>query len=411
MPHGPPHWTDSLERVKHPDGRDLIGASFRGIPFFVESSNYSGGRRIVTHEFAQNDLPAHDDLGRKARTFGVTGYVLGPFYTTQRDNLLNALEDVSGASELIHPYFGPRRVRAGGVTVRESVTDGGIATFQIEFLDAPLSVSPGITEDLTAQVTSSADVAFIESAADFEETYDVDGQPSFATDSLADELTSLSQSLGSTLSLVVSLEQELALLDVSVQDITDNAAALVRAPEDIIDVFLDVVLQLTETLLNSPQEVVTALLDSYDVEPTIDVLGDTETRIQERANQLAISDTLRRALAIQASLMLPDIKFVSTEDATFLRERTVTALNELAETAGDTAYPSIVDLRSAVLRAVPGDAVLASIKTITRNVDLPALVISYQLYGNVELEQDIVDRNNVQHPAFVSGDIEVLTFV
>ena len=86
------------------------------------------------------------------------------------------------------------------------------------------------------------------------------------------------------------------------------------------------------------------------------------------------------------------------------------ALDELANTAADAAYPSILDLRAAVTQAIPGDLVLASEQTIHLNVDLPSLVVSYQVYGSVEKEQDIVDRNNVQHPAFISGDVKVLTF-
>lgn len=408
MPHD---WKDDLARVKHPDGRELIGGSFRGVPFFVDSHNREGGRRLVTHEIAKNDIPAYDDMGRKARVFRVTAYVLGDAYFAQRDALLAALEDVEGASELIHPYFGSKRVRAGIVNLRESVADGGIATFRIDFHDAPLSVSPTIGQDLASFVTELAAVAAIQNQVEFEDAYDVDGVPTFATESLRGELEALSDKLETVLSPVVDKIQELALLNVAVDLIIRDSAALVRIPEDIIDSFMNVVLQLEDTIGDFPGEVLAALMDAYDTDPTADVLGDTATRAQERANQLAISDALRRALVIQAAVMIPDVTFVTVEEATELRDRIAAALGVLASTAGDEAYPSIVDLRSSVLRAVPGDAILASVQTVHLNVDLPSIAISYKLYGSTDKEGDIVARNDVQHPAFISGDIEVLSFV
>ena len=408
MPHA---WKDNLARVKHPDGRVLIGGSFRGVPFFVDSHNREGGRRLVTHEIAKNDIPAYDDMGRKARVFRVTAYVLGDDYFAQRDALLSALEDVEGASELIHPYFGSKRVRAGIVTLRESVADGGIATFRIDFHDAPLSVSPTIEQDLASFVTELAAVAAIQNQVEFEDAYDVDGVPSFSTESLRGELEALSEKLETELSPVVDKIQELALLNVAVDLIIRDSASLVRRPEDVIDSFMDVVLQLEDTIGDRAEDVLAALMDAFDTDPTADVLGDTDTRVQERANQLAISDALRRALVIQAAVMIPDVTFETVGDATDLRDRIATALGVLASTAGDEAFPSLVDLRSAVVRAVPGDAILASVNTIHINTDQPSIAISYRLYGTADEEGDIVARNDVQHPAFISGDIEVLSFV
>ncbi len=405
-----PHFSDGLERVKHPDGRELIGGSFRGVPFFVESHSRAGGRRLVTHEFAQKDIPAFSDLGRKARGFRVTAYVLGADYLIQRDALLSALEDVSGPGELIHPYLGPKRARVGDVSMSESISEGGVARFQIDFRDAPLSAAPTIVQDLSSQVTATAAIALTQNQIEFEDGYDVDAQPSFATASLSDELTGLTESVEDALRPVVADIQELAKLNVSIDLLILDAAALVRLPGEILTRFLDVVLELGDTILNFPKDMVLALLDAYDTDPIGDVLGTTATRTQERVNQLALSDALRRALVIQAALMVIDATFETVSEATELRNRITDALDALANTAGDAAYPSILDLRAAVTQAIPGDLVLASEHTIHRNVDLPSLVISYQLYGSVDNEQDIVDRNGVQHPAFISGDIKVLTF-
>jgi prophage DNA circulation protein len=129
-------WREELRRVSF-GGKLLIGASFRGLPFFVDSSERAGGRRLVVHEFPLRDAPFVEDLGRKARTFRVEGYVIGDDYLAQRDSLLTALEDVSGPGELIHPHHGALRASCVGVAVRETRAEGGLATFAIEFAEAP----------------------------------------------------------------------------------------------------------------------------------------------------------------------------------------------------------------------------------------------------------------------------------
>src|SRR5262245_27796266 len=117
-------WREDLRRIAI-DGRELVGASFRGAPFLVESSERSGGRRVVVHEFPLRDEPFVEDLGKRGSVFRVDGYVIGDDYLTQRDALLAALEDESGPGELVHPYHGVRRAVCVNLGVRETRSDGG----------------------------------------------------------------------------------------------------------------------------------------------------------------------------------------------------------------------------------------------------------------------------------------------
>jgi prophage DNA circulation protein len=100
---------------------------------------------------------------------------------------------------------------------------------------------------------------------------------------------------------------------------------------------------------------------------------------------------------------------VSTDDAMAARDSIAELLDEQAAAAGDTAYPALVDLRSEVLRAVPGASQFARIVTVSRSVPIPSLLLAYQLYGSVDLESDIIARNAIRHPGFVAGDLKVLS--
>lgn len=88
------------------------GASFRGVPFLVDTDSVPVGRRTQLHEFPQRDQPFVEDLGRRTRHYKFTGFVAGDDCLAQRDRLLTAL-DKAGSGELVHPWFGRLTVTAG----------------------------------------------------------------------------------------------------------------------------------------------------------------------------------------------------------------------------------------------------------------------------------------------------------
>lgn len=403
-------WREDLRRV-NVGGRRLIGASFRGASFLVEDSERAGGRRAVTHEFPLRDDPFVEDLGRKARTFRVEGYVIGDDYLVDRDALASALEDVAGPGELVHPYHGIRRAICVAMSIRESRAGGGMATFSLEFAEAPSQAPAPIEEvDSVGEVATSADAAIVAVKAELAEKYDPSGLPSFALDSAEAALTRAAAALEAKLAPAVSLTQEAAALAGRIRLLTLQASSLVRAPADMIAAFHDSITGLVDTALTAPGAVLDSLLEAYGADLGDLVPETTATRRRERANQLALTGALRRVLAIEAARLAPLAPYVSTEDATETRDRVAAALEEQAAGAGDTAYPALVTLRSDVLRAVPG-GLLPRVVTVTRRVPIPALLLAYQLYGSVDQESDVIARNNIAHPGFVSGEIRVLSDV
>ena len=145
---------DSLKKVNFSiDGKNFeaIGASFRGWPFFVDSSSVSGGRRIIVHELPLRNQPIIEDLGKKQRAYTLDGYVLGHDYTAQRDSLKTALE-ATGPGELIHPYYGLKNVQISDFSISETSSEGGFAKFSISFIE----VEKFVQGDLESAVRADA---------------------------------------------------------------------------------------------------------------------------------------------------------------------------------------------------------------------------------------------------------------
>lgn len=139
-------WRDSLRP-----------ASFRGVQFHRDSGNAAGGRRLAPHEFPKRDTPYVEDMGRAARRWVITAYLIGPNFNFEADDLVDALE-AEGPGLLIHPTMGEMRVVSGPYSRVETREKGGMATFELQFLEAGTSGLTRPVEDTSSVVTDrSAD--------------------------------------------------------------------------------------------------------------------------------------------------------------------------------------------------------------------------------------------------------------
>lgn len=114
------------------------GASFRGIPFWLDADSANVGRRTQVHEYPQRDQPFVEDLGRRTRQYKFTGFVVGDDCLSQRDKLLTAL-DTPGPGELVHPWFGRMTVTAGDCEVSHARNEMGMVRFSLVFIDGMLA--------------------------------------------------------------------------------------------------------------------------------------------------------------------------------------------------------------------------------------------------------------------------------
>lgn len=372
-------------------------ASFRGVPFFVETAELSGGRRGVTHEYPGWDVPFREDLGRQARGFPVEGYVLGDDYLTKRDALLTALE-AQGPGELVHPYHGQRRVAAVSFRVRESIDEGGVAKFSIEFVETPAEPSqPTAVVDAPAMVRSGLARVRTGVQAEFTAGYD----PGVYMDAVEGVLRGATAAVENLLADVQLGTQELADLRRRVDRLNADVVALVNVPADLLA-------ELVELFGLCPPGV----LDVYYFDAGPAPAAETANQAQERANYDALERLIRRLALLRAVELTLDETFDSYEAAIEARDALLGPIDEQAELVSDDVYPRLVQLRADLVKAVPGEGSdLPHLVTYTPPATLPSLVLAHQLYGDVTLEGDLVTRNGVAHPGFVPGGegLEVLS--
>lgn len=384
------------------DEREVVAASFRGVPFFVETASREGGRRLVRHEFPLRPDPQFEDLGRKARTYKLDGYVIGPEYLKQKGELVDALEDKdeAGPGTLIHPYYGELQALCTKYTIQERRDDGGMASVSIEFEEVPkeppFSVSFALPSLLGAILGAIA--AVIAAAAAIALAVVL---TALAIRSLIRAVEYYCDALASLFSFLTG--DDAALFRARVESTKSRASVLITKPDELLTE-ISTALDGLQTATDQ-RGLVDKMLDVYAAD-----LGALPPKNTDYAS--AFFDNLRRIALFHAARAAGRATFDSQAAAVATRTRITDLMDTQELTATVEVYDASVSVRTELARLVPphGSDLPDVVKHRT-GATTNALVLSYRLYGTVSREADIVTRNGIHHPGFIPAgtELEVLS--
>jgi len=399
-------------------------ASFRGVPFWVDSDSVPVGRRTQLHEYPKRDQPMVEDMGRQTREYKFEGFVVGSDFIDQRDRLLEAL-DKPGPGELVHPWFGRLTVTAGKCELSHSRDELGMVRFNLAFIDGMLTFPvqrvntrrqlaahvPSLLERIKARfdaVMAKVDWArqqvnkvrrAISSAYAFAINFlkpltslaadlgafvqSVINAPDALSASLLSDLASVERwfsGYGSTGSLQSSKSKADAIVALSTEraatddpDIALIQAAVIGLVQDaaIVDLLLD----MAEVPVASVQSVDQPAALSVQLEQqgaTVEPGSVMDNGVPVADDILAARDAISEAMWVVAGESTPE-HFGALSDARLALDR------HLTEVARSGVW----------LRPYQPRAMVSS------------LVLAHQLYGDALRGAEIVSRNAIRHPGFV----------
>lgn len=444
---------------------NLHAASFRGVPFAVESGEGTFGRRQAVHEYPYRDSVWVEDMGRATRRITLTGFIIqsSRVYTagdvmTQRDSLVAAAE-TSGSGTLVHPTLGELTVSIpeNGLRVSESMEEGRVFRFTLTAIESGLKVF-AITSatDAASTVKTSWFATLSKNAASFIAT--VKGEmrsvtgaiqtlkataafwTTMVTDTVS-QATNLANVLKSTFGTTTygryntgSVGGNASGATTSTDNTadTDDYAALVDSKiaasiqnKAAIDTALDAVAATgtVEDFSVAIEAVYTELLDltagGMDLINLLEALAefddttvyaDTVATSIQLAARIYLKALSAGAMAYVASQYTP----ANYDDAMDLTRRVVTVLDAAALLAADNAYDDLYRQ----LQTLRGDIVdtlsnlgadLATVKTVTYAMPLPALNIANRLYQDASRTEAVVKMADPIHPAFMPTSFKALT--
>ncbi|MEY2689818.1 MAG: hypothetical protein RL375_4017 [Pseudomonadota bacterium] len=417
----------------------LRPASFRGVPFQVDTVDITAGDNVVLREYPFQDLPTVFRMGEAAEEIKLSAYVIGDDYDEQRNALRQVL---SGEGVLVHPTAGSIRCFvAGKYSVKEAPTaEGGMARFDLVFVRAEPRRYPVGATNGQADARAKAAAAKVAARDAFAAQWSLNGQPGWVADRAVarigasldatwTKLADASKTLGDFNSTLIgnyqALRSGLDTLLSTPRQLGDNIATLFELPGELtnaaardLQAAFQWVFNVKDRIAATDFEVIVmpavgAGLVMYGTGNAAALAVDSATRAQ-LARLTAASDQLIEALATAAWVEATTwADLASYDDAMTLRADVSTQLTRLltqasTEAATDTlptlswhdATLSLYTAALADLQARSRD--LVRLTSYTPQGWEPVWLISYKLFGTADYADEILGMNtHIQHPLLV----------
>lgn len=411
----------------------LQPASFRGVPFEVEASGITVGRRTVVHEYPQRDRPYVEDMGRATRNITLQCFVVGSDYLEQAQALMHELEE-PGPGTLIHPWLGEMEVTITSVSELQFDQGLGVASVTITATEAGDLEFPAVTADEDTEALEAADAVEKSAVDKFCEDFDLstinDWIDSALEGSLLDALNFVSAGdLGKLFDYAEG-----------VANLADKAMALLSTDPKIFATRLAGALGLSRwaTTVSAWRGVAKSLknLCKHDklkartkayAERKGEPMSDVTRQVMK--SQAAIETLVRQLLIAQmvgVSTLVATSKDVSSPDGEEDMRTTTRSYDEIVELRdelcqvlddellmeeSDEMYQTLDEARTAIFDVLTHKADALQHVVIVKPDDVfPAVVLAYDYHDDADRDLEIARRNSVEHEGFCpASELRVLS--
>ena len=356
----------------------LRKGSFKGLPFYLDSSETTSGRKTIIHDIPFREKPdIPEDTGKVTRKYKIKAFILGGDYMSLRDSFISLSEDKAVGS-LIHPYYGLKIVKLiSVVNVRESRDEGGYAEFNLTFLEAEEKITFDIIPDTLKNLLNTLN--FVNDSAN----------------SYLDDFYSLSDQVFTTKAI---FENSISSL------ITLASGSITGAKDTILAVYNKLIGALqggSFSALNFKE-----LTNSYTSLEKVALESMVETIESTDPDFIQDTKLYNNVLAVSAIASVNSLTSFITKQEALEAQRTLLGLIESFEESGNyEIYSSLQEMKLLInediqLRVVNLPSIIE--KDLTGlSVDL--LNVQYDLYENFDNTDDIMDRNEIINPLFAGN--------
>lgn len=147
--------------------KTIPGASFKGFSFHVEDEGIGeSGRLVALHPYAKAETHGTEDMGRKARNYHVTAYIVGDDADVQAQAFVERCS-TPGPGLLVMPITDAVMVHCIGCSTNNRKSEMGKVAFDLKFVEqgspaggpAPIALGDRLAQgvlDTLADAVSSA---------------------------------------------------------------------------------------------------------------------------------------------------------------------------------------------------------------------------------------------------------------
>jgi prophage DNA circulation protein len=410
--------------------------SFRGVPFEVDTDGSQSGRRVVTHEYMAREFWDNEDLGIGKPTINVTGYVYGDDADKQVESLKRALLR-PGPGTLVLPARPIVQARCLSFNSTWAANAMGIFTIQMQFIAEADQPGGFISSTMLAMAVSEGVKSAAGNTAEiFRGTFQTLKRslgsapvivPALARNAAVQTIVKASRDLDAARKQISGAKGiSAANLEYTAREIRRRATEFVSSgaqgsrigdvtyasnEEAFVTSFPDVWNKAMTTMAScqgNPSDVATAFAGLTQFEgPPLPMNLDTLSVRAEGALTQDVQQYVQRSALLYWTQALTRLSFGSANDALELRATLTSTFRKIVDQITDTALAeqltkvrnSGLNYLSSVSQQGPAEV------TVELDRVLPAVLISYWLYGDASRDIELVRRNNAGHPLFMPTTI------
>lgn len=407
----------------------LQPASFRGVPFYVEQSTRTGGRRVVVHEYPGQETHDTEDLGLIAGRGRLQAFLVGADYDVARDKLLDALER-EGVGTLVHPHYGSLSVRVAEIDTTITTRRGGYCSISFNYVLAGRG-APVFSPSTANAVIEAAAVCQANNNAAFQQNFTVTGQPEFVRNIVVDQINNLVSKIRAVLGKINAIKAQVEAVAQAIDEFGALVSDLILTPQALISAVQDIIASVIGAISDignawqalkeflglaktSSRNGVAADPDPAVISTTARNGVETDTRKRMAANQVAVSTAIVTGVITGVAIALTgDVSITTYDEAIALRDELLAEIDDLStdDNLSLDEYIGLQDLASAIYTRINQLATgLQSVSYVHLKTQQPALVVAHQQYGEISNAAELIHRNRISNPLFLPADtaIEVL---
>lgn len=394
---------------------DLLPGSYKRIPFLMQSSEVTGGRKTVKQSFPNSDKQLIEDLGLAPKSFNVTVILTsnsdGEFYLRNRDKLLQKLDD-GESGILVHPLYGTlENIKVTTYTISEAISSLGDGSINILFEVDNTTGIPTVIENTLSTIQNQAETSIQLLAAEIAESFSVSSSNPSNFTKAAEKISNI----------VTSFEDNTTFLQVAADSVNEFSNELGEMAGDVTSLVTDpVALSDSVTgLFNTVNGLYSSVEATFEVvrqffdfgEDDVEITVDTTSKIEEAKNNAILNGNMQGQSLVLAYINASEITFSTVNQVDEVADVVEQQYQQIITNRDLTTETlnSITDLRVTIQGFFDTQKLTASQIIDIKTKVVPARVLAYQYYGSSELGADIAELNEDLNVSFLEGDLEVFT--
>lgn len=387
--------------------QELRQASFKGIKFGVKVAGGSFGRDRIRHRFPLSDVTYNEDTGRSPRDYQIEGFLIGDNYLDQLIDLTNAVEEETTGT-LVHPFYGEIEVDCNRITPQHDSEEQGMVRFVLEFWEAGSKVFLRSEDDTPEKSSMSVKDCLTAEGTAFQDQF----IPKTTQGKYLDSVYLAIAAVANAVAVARSDVGQVADFAFACEDIVSRVTGLAQDAGELLNAITNIV---TFGIFDQTYE---DIIDSTDNKAKAEYFKDAIRRLAGlftfdcgvpfKSQNTDSINTLVRISALNGAVQAAaTANYESVDEAFYFRDLLTGQIDSvLLSDIPDDIFESLQTLRANCVTDLEARAAnLPMIKEITISAPLPSIVVAFNLYGDVNMEEDILRRNNLDDPCFVPANV------